>query len=287
MSEIKTSKFIENLPLSYQEFSLLLFGVVSKIDFINRPINKTGHGHTKWLKEIFSLKDKLENPQIEKFLKAKDLINDFKRRALNGSLPKQINEAVLKKPDANPIKFQQSNELFIPDDVWKLVMSNTIDVEGLTYTKEITYRFQFNDLLIFFTEEFETNSHLFADWVYPLLGLPVPDNRQLMNNSTVILNKVEIPKEDFIKNNAPEEYVRINELPKLIQLAIRGYEHFNWDNLNTNSPSEKYKSNALNYLHQEARSLSLTHLFNDNGKMSTKLTDQLVRIINPDNDAPK
>tara|TARA_R110000744_G_scaffold340247_2_gene445473 strand:- start:868 stop:1623 length:756 start_codon:yes stop_codon:yes gene_type:complete len=85
----------------------------------------------------------------------------------------------------------------------------------------------------------------------------------------------------------PKGTIEINSLPKLIQLAIKAHEHFNWDDINPNAPTDKYKSTAVKYLNEEAEKLSLSHLFGTNDKLSTKLTDQLVRIIDPNNDSQK
>jgi hypothetical protein len=263
MLEIKTDKFIEDLLLSYQEFSLLLFGVVSNLDFVNRPINKNGRINlpTEWVKEILSLKDKPENPQRERCIKAKELIMDFKRREKNSDLPQQIASAVIKNTDAKSIEFDSTESSSIPDDLMELVDSNVISIDKVHYTMIKTYKFQFQDLFIFFTEEFETTSYLFANWVYPLLGFPVPDNKKSTNNSTIILNQVEQSKAEFIENHAPDEYVIINELPKLLQLAIKAHKHFDWENQDISSQKGRlnFNTSAKKYLSKTANDLKIPH----------------------------
>ncbi len=84
-----------------------------------------------------------------------------------------------------------------------------------------------------------------------------------------------------------DKWIEIATLPKLIQISIKGFQYFNWKNINTNSPTEKYKIKAVEYLNNEAKNFSLEHMFEKEGKLSRKLTDQLARVINPENNEPK
>lgn len=83
----------------------------------------------------------------------------------------------------------------------------------------------------------------------------------------------------------PTGFLEIEKLPKLIQLAISGFKHFDWDNIKPNTPKDKYRTQAVNYLNAEAKKLSINHLFDKHDKLSSKLTDQLIRIIDPNNDS--
>jgi len=125
--------------------------------------------------------------------------------------------------------------------------------------------------------EFQQNMYKFNDLLNWLCDNYDIENKYIPDSIKDILNIKKVP----------DGFVALESLPKLIQLAINGYWHFDWDSINPNVPSDRYKTKATNYLNEEANNLSLEHLFESNGKLSTKLTDQLRRIINPNNDSPE
>jgi hypothetical protein len=142
------------------------------------------------------------------------------------------------------------------------------ETRPIAKTIEAIEYYLIKDLLNWLKTRYEINIDVFPYWA-----------KQHFKN--VDEQKLIIEIED--KHN----WVEILTLPKFIQLAIKGFRHFDWKNISTNIPTSKHKINAVNYFNKEARSLSLDHMFESDGKLSGKMTDQLTRIIDPKNDNEK
>lgn len=285
MTELKTEKIME-LRVDYETFLLLMFGFYGKMDFKHSYKGKSWIDYkdrpfTKFARQKFDddLKHrrKIEVIQLWSAYKGQQgqetLLTAMKHWFFENISSKGNNDSLL-------FTFGEDKHMWLEH------------INDKHYKETTTYSFNFSHILGFLKSEYELDSSNYVDWFYPLIGKEVPCRSKNLDTTTSFVGN-NIPKESLLESNVPDNsvkadgYVKIDKLPKLIQLAISGYKHFDWDNLNVNSPSDKYNSNALTYLNEEAERLSLTHMLNKNGKLSKKITDQLVRIINPDNDSPE
>ncbi len=249
MSDSKENKFNDSQRITCGEFCALLFGIVNKSEFIilKKEEEKKGLiGVDISLQKLIGRCNDTSPLFKERCKKALQVLEFLNFCEDEGDLTK-----------------------FIIGSVTHMRTEPPIDPKGITYQEmclreevtETIYAYRFSKLFSYFTEKYDTNLDLFADWIYFLLKNPVPSHSSYINNTEIIVDNQRITKKEFDESYVTEEYVMINSLPKLLQLANKTYLHFKEYNQDISSTVERndYKKSVEEYLKKEAINLEIPH----------------------------
>lgn len=185
MTDIKTGKFVSTMFVSYQEFAYLLFGLISKMEFQIRKSKSI---------ELVNNLDLSNEIQITRIHKANELIKLWQAQYKKRELVENI-ESMLMDKGVKQFEVAVETSLDADENMEQYVETN---IERMLY----------EHFFEFYCQEFETDSNLYADWIYPLLDKEVPHR----------------PASRIKKTNLERE-LKLDELPPTIQLLIELWQN--------------------------------------------------------------